>query len=294
MVRLSLWRAVFLAGAEGANTSGMTMGEDGWLYLVDDRGPAPPGWTADTPILYRVPADSLTGGSCYVPPLEAIRFSAEGGGFAALAKAAHKRHKFDFEGVASVGLGRFQAVDERGRLILELDCLQGSVKLVADEKTLLQGQEDLAGAGVNRAFEGIAMIGDRLFLAHEMSPSLIMRYSLEGGIKPEGRILIEENFDITGLDSDGGWLYALGRMQSKVFKIDPASGRAVARADFSQYADSSAFRYRNKMDFFRNSEGLVVKGDFIFIVLDGNGQPILDDPEQRAPLLLIFNRPPGF
>jgi len=294
-LKLNLRRAVFLEGSIFGNSSGLAMAGDGYLYLVDDRGPTPPDWRMEAPVLYRVPVDSLVNPSSRVPPLEAITIFKDTGAFASLAEKAKKYHKFDLEGVAWVGQNRFWAVDERDRLLLELDIGKGTIELVAPAESLFLGQDDLGGGGINRSFEGITRIGDRLFLAHEMMPNLIVCYSLESGsLRPVGRLPIESSFDLTGADSDNGWLYALGRMNSAVYKVDPASGNVAARADFHETADSSAFRYQNPMDFFRNSEGLVVKGDFIYVVLDGNGKSILSDPEQRAPLLLIFDRPPGF
>ncbi|MBN2289057.1 MAG: esterase-like activity of phytase family protein [Candidatus Glassbacteria bacterium] len=293
--KLSLWRAVFLQGTEAGNASGLAMGGDGYLYLVDDRGPTPPDWRMDLPVLYRLPADSLVSLSSRVPPLEAVGFAQDTRAFASLAAKAHKRHKFDLEGLAPVGENRFWAVDERDGLLLELDIGKGTIDLVAPAETLFQGQDDLGAGGINRSFEGITVIDSQLFLAHEMMPALVVRYHLsEQGPRPAGRILIEGSLDLTDADNDGGMLYFLGRMNSTVFKVDPESGSLVARADFSEIADSSAFRYSNPMDFFRNSEGLAVKGDFIYVVLDGNGQATLADPEQKAPLLLIFNRPRGF
>lgn len=293
-LKLSLWRAVFLEGTEAGNASGLAISADGWLYLVDDRGPVPPDWRMDTPVLYRMPVDSLINPASRIPPLEGVTSFKDTGAFASLAGKAGKQHKFDLEGLASVGENLFWAVDERDRLLLELDIKKGTLKLVASAQTLLEDQEDLGGGGINRSFEGITKIGDRLFLAHEMMPSLIVCYRVDGGLRPTGRILIDGSLDLTGADSDKGWLYFLGRMNSTIYKVDPESGSVIARADFSETADSSAFRYQNPMEFFRNSEGLVVKGDFIYVVLDGNGKSILADPRQKAPLLLIFSRPPGF
>ena len=280
-VKLRLRRAVFLEGAQSQNFSGLAMSEDGWLYLVDDRGPTPPDWRMVQPVLYRVPVDSLLNPSTRIPALEAITLFKDTGAFASLAAQAHKRHKFDLEGLASVGKNRFWAVDERDRLLLELDIEKGSIELVAPAETLFQGQDDLGAGGINRSFEGIAKIGDRLFLAHEMMPNLVVCYRIgDSGFRPEGRILIDGSLDLTDADNDGGLLYFLGRMNSTIYKVDPESGQVIARGDFSEIADSSAFRYQNPMDFFRNSEGLVVSGDFIYVVLDGNGKSILSDPLQ--------------
>ena len=105
---------------------------------------------------------------------------------------------------------------------------------------------------------------------------------------------IQGSYDITDLDSDRGFLYALGRTNSLVYKIDPESGKILAVASFRKEADSSRYRYVNRRDSYRNSEGLVVKGEHILVVLDGNFQPAIEDSAQRAPLLLVFNRPENF
>jgi Esterase-like activity of phytase len=295
-IKLHLRRAVFLEGSQSGNTSGLAMPEDGYLYLVDDRGPAPPDWKMYTPVLYRVPVDSLINSSALVPPLDVVGFLGDTKAFASLAGKLNKQHKFDFEGLMPLGSNRFWVVDERDHLVLELDIVKGSITLVAGAKSLLKAQDDLGGGGINRSFEGITRIGSQLFLAHEMLPNLVLRYQLEdnGSIIPAGRISIEGSLDLTDADNDGGNLYLLGRMNSMVYKVAPDTGRLLARADFSQIADSSAFRYENPMDFFRNSEGLAVKDKFIYVVLDGNGKATLADPDQKAPLLLIFDRPPGF
>lgn len=65
-------------------------------------------------------------------------------------------------------------------------------------------------------------------------------------------------------------------------------------ASFRAQGDSPLYRYVNNRDFYRNSEGLAVSEKHILVVLDGNFKPMLQDSGQRLPLLLVFERPPGF
>ena len=89
-------------------------------------------------------------------------------------------------------------------------------------------------------------------------------------------------------------LYALGRSASMVYRLHPETGKVAAVATFAREGDDPRYRYRQPMDHYRNSEGLAVGGERIFIVLDGNFQPCLENGNQRLPLLLIYRRPAGF
>ena len=291
-LRLKLLKAVFLEGAGVYNLSGMALSADGWLYLSDDNGPAPPGWEVENPVLLRLKVDSLIDPKIAVPHIEALEIGQDA--FARLAKQTGKMFKYDLEGVAVADKNRLWAIDERDRLLLEYDLSTGSLTCLAGPEELLKGQDDLASGRINNGFEGITVIGKRLFLAHEMFPNLIASYRLNGKLEPGPRITLEGSSDINGLDLDRGFLYALARTGSMIYKINPENGQTSTVAEFRETADSSAYRYQNPREYYRNSEGLAVKGGYIFVVCDGNGKFILGNPDQRAPLVLIFKRPETF
>jgi hypothetical protein len=153
----------------------------------------------------------------------------------------------------------------------------------------------MAGAGINTGFEGIAATDGKLFLAHEMFPNFIVRYSIDGGaFKPDTIINIPGSSDITGLEYEGGSLYALGRTGSHVYKLDPVTGAVKTVAAFGREADNQAYRFEQPVDYYRNSEGLAVGRGRVFIVLDGNFKVGLADQNERRPLILIYKRPAGF
>jgi len=229
-----------------------------------------------------------------MPRLEAVKLGLTSEEFARVADQVGKVFKYDLEGLDLVAPNRIWAVDERDRLILEFDLGAGSMKPLAGPEVLLRGQQDLAAGRVNNGFEGIARLGNKLFLAHEMRPCLVVSYLLNHKLEAGQRIIIQGALDINGLDSDNGFLYVLARTKSLIYKIDPAKGSILALADFSEAADNRKYRYFNRQDYYRNSEGLVVKGKYILVVMDGNFQSTMEDPEQRAPLLLIFERPENF
>ena len=293
-LQLELTRAIYLESSGAFNLSGMALSEDGWLYFCDDNGPAPPDWKLDNPVILRVPLDSVVHTESNVPALQVIEPSSGSGVFASLAEKAGKAFKYDFEGIEIAAPGSLWLVDERDRLLLEFNLASRTMACIATPEVLLQDREELARGRINYGFEGIARIGSRLFLAHEMMPNLIVSMRLDRDFEPAEETQIEGSYDINDLDSDRGFLYALGRTGSLVYKIDPESGKTLAVASFRKVGDSSKYRYVNQRDFYRNSEGLVVKGEHILVVLDGNFQSTIEDSTQRAPLLLVFNRPENF
>jgi len=294
-LRLELERAVRLDGGGAYNLSGMALGADGYLYFTDDNGPAPTDWEPLNGVFLRIKLDELLDSGNETPVLETLEVAGGGKTFAALADSCGKGFKYDLEGVAVLDDGKLWACDERDRLLLEFDPVKRTLRQVAGYRELAAGDDRLAAGRINNGFEGIAVTGSRLFLAHEMYPNLIVRYTLAGGkVAMDSVLEIKGSSDITSLESDGGALYALGRTGSLVYRLDPASGNVTAVASFGREADNPAYRYRQQMDYFRNSEGLAVGHERIFIVLDGNFQTGLDNENERRPLLLIYKRPKGF
>jgi len=293
-LQLELTRALYLESSGAFNLSGLALSEDGWLYFCDDNGPAPPDWKLDNPVILRVALDPVISPGTAVPALEPVEPSSGSAAFASLAEQTGKAFKYDFEGIEVAAPGRLWLVDERDRLLLEFNLAGRIITCTATPEVLIRDREGLARGGINTGFEGIARIGDRLFLAHEMMPALIASMRLDRDFAPAGAIRIHGSYDITDLDSNGGYLYALGRTVSLVCKIDPQSGNTLAVASFRKEGDNNKYRYFNRRDSYRNSEGLAVNGRHILVVLDGNFQPAIEDPTQRAPLLLVFNRPENF
>ena len=293
--RLELYRAVFLKGSETVNASGITYDKNGCFYIVDDKGPAPSSWVKKRPVLYSLDADFLTeldSTGLHLQPADSAIGSES---FAEAAKAAGKEYLFDFEGVCCNGEGRFLAVDERDRGIFELDIINGTIVPVITHEQLLEGLDFLLDAKLNNGFEGIATDNETLYLAQEMFPSAILVYKRDSvSIHHDKTITLEKNIDITDLSFFEGQLYALGRTASRVFKLDPRSGEVIATADFMTFADSITFRYQNAMPFYRNSEGITIDNKFIYIVLDGNGQSMMDGSGRRETLMFVFKKPEGF
>ena len=292
---LELERAVRLECEAAYNLSGLAFGADGYLYFTDDNGPAPGDWEPKNPVFLRVKVDDVLDPANEAPSLEPLEVAGEAEAYAALAASCEKAFKYDLEGVTALENGKLWACDERDRLLLEYDPAARTLGLVASYQELAMWDDRLAEGRINNGFEGIAVIGDWLFLAHEMFPNLIVRYRLKGGaVTADTVFTVEGSSDLTGLESDGGKLYALGRTGSAVYRLDPKSGRVKAGAFFGREADNPEYRFRQRDDSYRNSEGLALGRGRIFIVLDGNFQSTMTDEKERRPLLLIYKRPGGF
>ncbi|MCE5270523.1 esterase-like activity of phytase family protein [bacterium] len=292
-VDLHLERAVFLEYPEVLNLSAVAIDSTGRVFFADDRGPTPPDWQPENPVLLAAGLDSLLHSGSGVVRLHPVGPARGAFDFAALAQKAGKVNKYDLEGLCLAPGGKLWAVDERDRLLLEFDPSAAEIGLVAGPEVLLRGQEDLLAAGLNTSFEGVARLGNRLFIAHEMRPAVVLVYRLDRGLELEKRIEVADSPDLTDLCVDRGRLYALGRMRSEVYKIDPESGRILAVASFKTCADSLKHRYVNQREEYRNSEGLGLTDGVILVALDGNLQTLRQSDERR-PLLFIFPRPKGF
>jgi hypothetical protein len=296
-ITLELKRAVRLDAGGALNLSGLAFGGDGCLFVTGDNGPAPSGgWMEPNPVILRVRVDSVLDSRIQTPRLERLAVDDGGRSWAELARRVRKSFKFDLEGVAAVGEGRLWIIDERDRLLLEYDIESAKIREVAGFLELASWCGPLASGGINNGFEGIAAIGGTLFLANEMFPSLIARFSIsaEGTVSPDTTFEIKDNHDCTGLDSDGVHLYALGRTASTIYRLDPETGEVTAAASFRREADNPEYRFRQRREEYRNSEGLALSVDYIFVVLDGNFQPSVADDAIREPLLLVYHRPAKF
>ena len=289
---LRLQKAVFLDFEGVYNLSGISASPDGWVYVSDDHGPSAPDWSEDNPVLLKARMDRILAPDQKRVKLERVEPSGMRFDFAGAAARLGKHHKFDLEGVMVLPGGNLRAVDERDRLMLEFKPASGKIDRIAGPEELIQPWPELLEKNINTALEGLAVIGDRLFIAWEMRPSLVLAYRMKGGaLSPEKKIAVENTLDLNDLSADNGFLYALGRTNGEVYKIDPESGKTLSVARFKVYADSSAYRYANHPEYY-NSEGLTVTGKHILVVLDGNMQ-VLGNGE-TAPLLFVFRRPEGF
>lgn len=156
---------------------------------------------------------------------------------------------------------------------------------------------------LNAGLEGVACAPDgRLWVAKEREPRAIFRVdpltatALEVWRDPADA---ERTVDGTafwpswsGLHFDRGSLYALHRDGHRIVRMNADTGAVTGSLplDFDErvlYADAAAWGM---------AEGLWLDADTIWVVLDNNARLLRAGPRagEPAPLLLRYDRPPGF
>lgn len=97
--------------------------------------------------------------------------------------------------------------------------------------------------------------------------------------------------DFTGLFWENGILYALQRNAYVLCKL-VRSQQGFEEADFWSYeaiVTREEFQYENMI--FGRAEGLCMDKDYVYVILDNNGDARRTVPSDRRPLLLIMERP---
>lgn len=162
----------------------------------------------------------------------------------------------------------------------------------------------------NAGYEGIACDSQRkqLYVMQERQPRAILvvamptqwkdgqnlriirHFDLPGFSLPRNINGINSEPDFAGADIDGAFLYVLYRNERLVMKVDPQRSQLVDVRSY-RHAEQGLYQQRNP---FGLAEGLVVRKDRIWIVLDNNNRPRVSNPQDRRPVLLSFIRPKGF
>ncbi|MEX0327020.1 MAG: SdiA-regulated domain-containing protein [Puniceicoccaceae bacterium] len=249
---------------------------DGELYTVADK---------DNRTIYKV---QLEGNSAQLVP--ALRFQPPG------------YYSMDWEGISTDGSGSFYLISETEARILEVT-LDGQVRWATPP---LREQLEEAGlyAKSNAGFEGIAWLGpDHWLGAVEREPRGLAEIRLvDGKLKVTATQQEHSPFsnalpllrlpDFSGLDADGGSIYALFRNAHLVVRIE-REGEGFVEAEAWSYRHLETdprWAYRSQV--YGQAEGLVVEEQDVYLIFDNNLGPRAADPNDGRPLL-IHARIPG-
>lgn len=149
----------------------------------------------------------------------------------------------------------------------------------------------------NASFEGVAVGGNRLYVANE---------------RDKGRIIVVDLATLRVIDdftvgtkrwltsdvhySDLSWydgaLYALLREKQVVLRINPENHAVLAEYDFSEIEESREFAYHTRAGT-GVMEGLAVTKDAIWLATDNNGLSRKRYPQDARPTLFKCARPEG-
>lgn len=215
-------------------------------------------------------------------PVEAVR-----------AASASPRYIPDIEGIARDDAGRLYICTEGTRWIFRCAPDGGGVeRLEIDWEPVRRWFAPKDG---NAAWEGIAVGGDRLYLANERSTGRIVVVDLK-------TLRVTEDFRVApGGYGDGdisysdlcwfeGDLWVLCREARKVLRVEPSRRAVIAEFDFRELEGASENAYLTALPY-GFAEGLAVESTHLWLAVDNNGLPRRSSPTDSRPLLLRCPRP---
>ncbi len=205
--------------------------------------------------------------------------------------AREKWGRYDVEGIAVDSQGRLLICEEANRWILRWDPKTHCVERLAIDWSPVQ---KYFSKDRNASFEGIAIGGDRLYVANEREMGRIIVVDL-------ATLKIVDHFVARPVNSEArdvhysdlcwfdGHLYALMRESGVVLKIEPRSHRVLAEYDYKdvEYAPEVIYQrlYPTSV-----MEGLYVDRHYIWLVTDSNGYGRVKYPEDKRPTLFKCRR----
>lgn len=207
--------------------------------------------------------------------------------------AAQKIQRYDMEGLARDDQGRIYISEEANRWILRWD--PGTKKMERLEIDWAPVKKWFAAADLNASFEGVAVGGDRLYVANERQFGRLIVVDLKTlkvvddfMVAPAG----SESDDVhyTDLCWADGSLWVLLRDVRKLLRVDVATKRVVEEFDFTamERAKEHAYGVLFAPGFM---EGLAVDDDFIWLLSDNNGIQRSADRSDIRPTLFRCPRP---
>ena len=198
--------------------------------------------------------------------------------------------RFDCEGITLDGKGNIFLCEESERCVLRFDPSTGMVEALeidwAPVKMFFSKLDN------NASFEGIAVSGDRLYLANERSDPVIVVVDLPTRkvvdhfvVHPRTHNLLGMHY--SGLAAHDGRLFILLRQNRVILEVNPETKTVVAEYNYRSAEDSLNYTKSLPVGIM---EGLAVDDDYFWLVTDNNGKP-REGTSDRRPTLLKFRRP---
>jgi len=206
-----------------------------------------------------------------------------------------KHGRYDIEGLAEDGQGRFYLVEEADRWVLRCDPRTGQVERLAIDWAPVA--DFFHPTDRNASFEGIAVGGERLYLANERLQARIVVVSLQTlkvidhfQVKPSGTSWVPSHYsDLSWYD---GVLFVLMREAHRVLAVDPETHAVLAEYDYRAVELAPDHEFRRTWFFTGVMEGLAVEAAYIWLVTDNNNQGRRRYPQDHRPMLFRCPRPP--
>lgn len=240
------------------DSSGLVRLPDGNLLIVNDRDGAV---YSLRPELNRHRVDLSLATNLFSP--------------AALAPLANRKHgHYDGEGLAIDSRGRIYLCEETDRWILRCDPKTGAVELLEIDWSSVS---HWFSTDKNASFEGIAIDGNRMWVANERRIGRIILVDLESlkvledfQAAPVGNS--DEDVHYSDLCFFDGFLWVLCRENFLVLKVNPKTHETVGQYSYRSVERSTPNVYAQPFNV-GFMEGLAVDATSIWLVADNNGFP---------------------
>src|SRR5437588_422263 len=204
--------------------------------------------------------------------------------------AREKFGYYDSEGMAQDDQGRFYVCEEANRWILR--CNPGDPEAERLEIDWAPVKKFFS-SDRNASFEGITVLGDKLFVANERNNAVIIVVNLKTlkvlssfQVFPKKPSFLGTHYsDLSRCD---GKLYVLCRQHRVILEVDPDTHQVLAEFDYGDIEGELGYETRYPVGIM---EGLAVTRETFWLATDNNGLPRLKEPNDIRPTLLKLQRP---
>ena len=212
--------------------------------------------------------------------------------FVQIRRGGRRASRLDLEGLTIDRDGRVYVCAEVGRRIFRVNPADRSVEEIEIDWSAV---DEFFGADANASLEGIAASDLSLYVVNERSQPRIIEIDPRRGAAVDSFVVSPPGsaswvLHYSGIEFHRGAMFVLLRFHKTVLEIDPVRRRVVAAYDYGAIEGSRelAFRSGSLTGFM---EGVWVDDDFIWLLVDNNGQSSYARRGDIRPILIRCRRP---
>ncbi|HEX7860654.1 MAG TPA: esterase-like activity of phytase family protein [Verrucomicrobiae bacterium] len=207
--------------------------------------------------------------------------------------APEKAARYDLEGIALDAAGNIYVSEESQRLVFKADPKGKPMEAFSFDFSSVQNF--FSAGDRNASFEGIALLGNRLYLANERSNARIIEVDLPSQKALDSFYVDSTNFALGGphysdLATFDNRLFVLDRNHRCIFEVDPQTKRVLAQYSFGAMEVAEEFAYQNAYPT-GAMEGLAIDQEHFWLLTDNNGRPRFKYSKDIRPTLFRCKRP---
>ncbi|MGZ8920938.1 MAG: DUF6929 family protein [Limisphaerales bacterium] len=206
--------------------------------------------------------------------------------------APKKASRYDIEGITVDPAGNLYVSEESQRIVFKSSPDGKNLEVLTFDWSPVK---KFLSADPNASLEGIAIAGDRLYLANERSTPRIIVIDLPTRKLVDSFFVDSAGFAFGGphysdLTVADGHLFILNRNHRCIFEVDPQTKRVLAEYSFAQMELREEVAYQS--DYPTGAmEGLAIDRENFWLVTDNNGKARFKYPRDIRPTLFRAKRP---